>query len=172
MIENNNNLENLLRQFVEDKQAQQMKGDIQQADGLFDRYAAPSVEPGAIVRIQNRVRHQLTLSHRRHFYRQMIGAAAVIAIFLIGFLTLNSSPDTAVQTSPFKNLTAAEWRLHDTLRSMDQSFEEIEDELGSLTEKIDTLNTSTYEPVSPYQLELIELEDLESMTDSTEFWKG
>ncbi len=173
MKDNNQNLEHLLRQFVDNAEAEHMADDIRQADRLFDNYQAPSVQPETIAAVQLNVRRQLKHTRHMHRRRQWIGIAAVVAIFLIGLFVLNA-PDatTTSRQATFTTFKATEWGLNSNLHVMDQSLAEIENELGSLAETIEALDTGTYEPVNPLRLELIQLEEIEAMTSTTEFWKG
>ena len=172
MKDNHKNLEHLLRQFVDNAEAAHMADDIRRADRLFDTYQVPSVKPETIATVQFNVRRQLEHTRQVHRRRQWMSVAAVVAIFLIGWFIVNAPNTTTTGQASFDTLTTTEWRLNDNLHVMDQSLAEIENELGSLAETIEALDTGTYEPVNPLRLELIQLEEIEAMTDSTEFWKG
>lgn len=171
MKNKNEHLEQLLRQFVDQDQVRQMADDIHSGDRLFDAHPAPSVRPETLAAVQQNAQHQLRHTHRVHSRMQWVAAAAVVALLLAGLLALYT-PTNDLSPNPFGPLAAGEWHLNQNLGGMDQSLAEIENELSSLTEVIDTMDTGTYEPINPLQLEWIELEEIEAMASSTEFWKG
>ncbi len=184
MKHNNENLEQLLQQFVDETQAQKMMDDIHEADRLFDAHPAPAVDADTLEALRHSVRHQVKRHHRRHARRHWVGIAAIAAVLLVGLFTMYSGdPDSPIHTTtPIEKVAHAPagsmldvldvtpWALNDN--PLDALLAEIRSELGNLADAINTMDTGTYEPVNPLRFELIELEELEAVADSSEFWKG
>lgn len=169
MNRNDENLEQLLRQFVDQDQAQSMARDIEQADDLFAAHPAPLVSPQAVVRIQFQVQKQL--KHTRHTGITWIVAAGLAAILLMGLYSLLSQqmpmrpqPDSGpiAQTTPVR---------YNAFDMPDVAALEIENEISHLMEAIENISEPDDEPFNLIQINLTQLED-ELTSDSTEFWKG
>ena len=165
----NENLERLLRQFVDQAQAHQAAGDIEHADDIFDTNPAPSVSRETISQVKQKVQYQLEHAERIHSKIKWLSAAAVVAILLTGLLVLHSNTENFSET-PIHIAQNKIIRPGD-FDAADVSTTEIENEITRLLEAVENIGADPYEPVNTLQLNLTELEN-ELMADSTEFWKG
>lgn len=173
----NENLEQLLNQFVDQSRSQSMAEDIRQADRLMDRYPVGSVRPQTIEQIKQSVRHE-RLKHRR-LYSEIKWISSVAAIvFIVLFAGLyavfsGNENKTVVPEGGFAQAVAFKGYWSD-IPYEDSVVIEIDQELTNVAEMLDTVEMETFEPVHTIQVELIEMEldEIESLTENTEFWKG
>ncbi len=170
MNHKNENLEQLLRQFVNEAQARDMADDIRQADTLFEKYPAPSADRETIEAIHHNVGRQLELNRRLHTKLPYFSAAAVAVILLAGMLILRSDIKRMNNTHPLQAVAANEFWSE--LNSFETSMADIDSEISNLSETINTMDSGTFEPFNPLKLNITELDEIESITNSTEFWKG
>jgi hypothetical protein len=169
MNRNDENLEQLLRQFVDQDQAQSMAREIEQADDLFAAHPVPLVSPQAVVRIQFQVQKQL--KHKQHTGITWIVAAGLAAILMMGLYSLLSQ-QMPMSPRPDSGPIAQNIRTHYNAFNMpDAATLEIENEISHLMEAIENINEPDDEPFNLIQINLNQLED-ELTSGSTEFWKG
>lgn len=170
MNRNNENLEQLLRQFVDQTQARQMTEDIRQADTLFDANPAPSVSRETIARVKQNV--QCELKHAKHAAFKWVAAAGLAAIFLMGLHTILTDR-SELSPAPVKSRPIVQnIRNHRNVFYMiDGTAAEIENEMMRLQDAMRDLGAAPYEPVNPVQINLNQIE-YELTSDSTDFWKG
>ncbi len=171
MNHKNGNLEQSLQQFVNKAQARDMADDILQADSLFEDHPAPSVDRKTVNLIYQNVHHQLEQNRQLHKRLRWFSAAAVAVILLAGFLILQSDISRIHSKGPLQTADADIDQL-ETLYSFESSLADIDNEITLLSEEIDAIDTATFEPFNSLQLIMSELEEIESTTNSTEFWKG
>lgn len=163
--ESHENLEQLLRQFVDTAHARQMADDIAQGDRLFDSHSAPSVRDKTVKAICTNVTNQIRHEKHVHAHRRWAGIAAVAAMLLLGLLVLHTGNNRPYESHFF--VAAGEWPLNEQAALTD-----IESELSTLDETIGKMDNSTYEPVNPLRFDIVEIEEIEADTSNTEFWKG
>lgn len=164
--ESHDNLEQLLRQFVDPTQSRQMADDIDHGDRLFDAYSAPSIQAETLAAICSRLPGQYQHDKKIYARRRWAAIASVAAILLVGLLVLLTGNDDPYKPSFF--VAAGEWPL-----SEQTTLDDIQSELSTIDEAIGTMDTSsTYEPVNPLRFDIIEIEEIEADTSNAEFWKG
>lgn len=166
----NENLEQLLRQFIDESQAGPMAAEIERGDRLFDSHPAPAVSRRLQQAVCAGMHRQIQHEHRVHLYRRWFSIATVAALLMIGLFVLQSDNDRPFERpieKPYLAAAAGEWRLTEKVPLTD-----IQRELGRLSEEINTLDSKTYESVNPLRFDLLELEQIEAITSNTEFWKG
>jgi len=80
------NLNALLRQFVEDASADSMADDIRRGDDLLDRYPAPALSPKARARIRFRLETAQAGRRRTAMFgwATAVAAAVAVIVFLLG----------------------------------------------------------------------------------------
>ncbi len=168
MNRNNENLEQLLRQFVDPSQAHQMAEDIEQADRLFTAHPVPSVSGRTLSRIQKNVQKQSR--HIRHAGVAWIAAAGLAAVLLLGLYTLLNQ--TALQPESSSQPIAQNIRpQRNVFYVQEGSPADIEHEISRLLEAIQDASESSYESVNTIQKNLTQIEK-ELASDSQDFWKG
>lgn len=170
MNQKNENLEQLLRQFVNEAQARDMADDIRQVDILFENFPAPSAAGETIETIHHNVRRQLELNQRLHTKLRYFSAAAVAVILLAGMFILRSDFKRMNDMHPLQVAGANEFWSE--LNSFETSMADIDSQISNLSETINTMDSGAFEPFNPLKLDITELDKIESLTDSTEFWKG
>ena len=188
------NLDELIRRFVDDAEAETMAREIRRGDAMLDTFDSPEMCPEAADRIRRRLRqHRL----RRHRRRQAIGwaglATAGAAAMVLLFVGLGQRPQKPVESLPLVQhpvepppVEQPEMRpvdLHElpgvTLNLWedvpyveDQDFTAIKTELDDIATWIKRLgimdNTLPDKPV--INGETASQEDFK--IDLTEFWKG
>jgi len=106
------NLNDLLRQFLDSAQAKAAGEDIRAGERLLDACPAPTPSPETIVRIKGEVAATLARRHRiTLIFRRSLVAAAVIAFALIGLL--DRGPDDPTNAFQASILPAAIWDSED-----------------------------------------------------------
>ena len=173
MKNGNEKLERLLRQFMDESKAREAKDDLSFADRLFADSPVPALGPKALVSIQAKI--QRKLRHRRYlrFGKPALAVAAVVAVVLLaGLYTLYSESPTTYpgSFSARAGNTAALW--DDALYVVNLNADPIGKELADLTESIHAISKETYEPTDTFSADLLEFEEIESLTENTDFWKG
>lgn len=173
MKNKNETLDKLLRRFMDESQAREVKDDLSFADRLFSESPVPAVKSKTVVSIQSTVRHKLR--HRRYliFGKRLTTIAATIAVALLaGLYVLHSEGPTthpdflSVRTGNTDSL----W--NDALYAANLNADPIMKELAELTESIHSIGEETYEPADPFSDDLQEFEEIEFLTKNTDFWKG
>lgn len=156
-----------LRQFMDETQARQVQDDVAFADALFARVPVPSLRPKVLAAIETQVHRKL--KHRRHLHiaRKLASIAAVAAVVLLAGLHALYSPSNGFDT-PFVQATI--W--DDTLYAAALDADPIERELDDLVQSMHTFDDGIYEPADAFSPDLMELQEIESLTEDTDFWKG
>jgi hypothetical protein len=105
------NLNHLLRQFLDPDQAEAAGRDIRAGERLVDAHPAPLPSPDLVARIKGEIGATLARRHRIVLaFRRSLAAAAVIAFALIGLLNRGPTGPTVFQANI---LPAAIWDSDD-----------------------------------------------------------
>ncbi|MCI0499236.1 MAG: hypothetical protein L0Y36_06110 [Planctomycetales bacterium] len=163
-------LEQLLRQFMDDNRARQAADDFAEADRLFDASPAPAVRQEAVSAIQEKIRREAEHRRRRTAVMWRGCAAAVIAALLAGLYILYSANRVTNSPTPRLFATAVDW--NQCLYAKDSSLSQIEKDLQDVAESMQNLSIDAFKPVNTLSLDMMELDEIESQTQNTKFWKG
>jgi hypothetical protein len=161
------NLNDLLRQFLDPARVEAATEDIRTGERILDIHPAPAPSPEAIARIKNEFvarvarRHRIILTIRRS-----LAAAAVIAFALLGLL--HRSPTTENHGSQASILPPAIWDSTD-LASDDLDLVRLTTEVRQIETQLQALEAGEDEPGGNGNMEEIETE-LNQI--ETEFRKG
>lgn len=171
MNPDNENLEQLLRQFVDQTQTQQMAEDIRHADNLFDANPVPSVSRDTIARVKQNVHHEL--KHAKHAVFKWVATAGLAAILLMGLQTMLTTHRAEITKSPAQSQPIVQNTpsRSNAFYLSDRPAAEMENEMIRLQDAMQDLGAAPYEPVNPVQINLNQIEN-ELTSDSTDFWKG
>ena len=173
MKNKNETFNKLLRQFMDESQAHEVKNDLSFADRLFSESPVPAIKPKTVVSIQSKVRHKLRHQKYLIFGKRLTTLAAIIAVALLaGLYILHSeSPETYPRLSSARTgNTTSLWYY--ALYAVNLDADPIGKELTHLTESIHSIGEETYEPADPFSDDLQEFEEIEFLTKNTDFWKG
>lgn len=106
------NLNHLLRQYLDPTHAEAAARDIRTGERLLDLYPAPTPSPEIVARIKAEMATSLARRHRIALtFRRSLAAAAVIAFALIGLL--NRGPANPTNVSQAGILPTAIWDSKD-----------------------------------------------------------
>lgn len=166
-------LDALLRQFMDDEHVHDLKEDLSYADELFATYPTPDVRQSTIAAIQAKTTRKLR--HRRYLAisKQLAAVAAVLTIALLfgDYLVNTKNITTSSRRRHVVNVYDGEDLWGDALCVMDSTNDPIERELHELADSIRTVSLSTYGPADTFTMDVMELEEIESLADSDYFGK-
>jgi hypothetical protein len=187
-MKNNQDLEKLLSQFMDQPEVQQAADDIVAGDRLFERYPAPPVSQQALQRIRCDVAKRTRL--QRLFgglsFAGSAAAAAVIVFALLQGPRTNPVGNETIVASAHKPVSnpavAAPERPRDlpppavglwNRLASHELLHQIDRELTDVADSIDAIKSESYKGfVNTLKIDLLELEELELLTASSDFWKG
>lgn len=161
------NLNDLLRQFLDPAQAEAAGEDILAGERLLDACPAPSPSPETIARIKSEIRMTLARRHRIMLtFRRSLAAAAVIAFALIGLL--QRGPTGGPNVFQARLLPAAIWDSDDVAAG-DLDLARFTVEVRLIEAQLQALDAGEDEAagsgtVEEFERELKQIE--------TELWKG
>jgi uncharacterized membrane protein YccC len=154
------NLNHLLRQFLDPDQARTARDDIRAGDRLLDAWAAPSPSPETIARIKDEITVTLVKRHRMmSTLRRSLAAAAVLAFALLGLLY--RSPTTSPSAFEAGLLPAAIWESDD-IAADDLDLARVRAEVRQIEAQVQALDAGEDEPavgtVEDFERELTQIE--------------
>jgi hypothetical protein len=171
-MKTNENIELLLRQFMDQAAAEQAAQELHAGDRLFDEFPAPRPDAQTVEALRSKIRHELQKPHHASaVFSWLAMAAAIIIVFLAGVYTLAPKPLPKTVSSPPVYVASNSGNLwnqlssHATLLSIDR-------ELTDVAESIDAIESENKGTTNILTVDLLELEELELITLNTDFWKG
>jgi hypothetical protein len=172
MTKRNEELDQLLRQFMDETHAHQAWEELEAADRLFDAYPVPAVRRKTVIAIQENLRRQLNHwdSYIAWLWRISAVAAVVGAVLLAGIYFLHNSDRDVKPFMPGVFATALDW--NNNRYAEDSPLAKIENELQDVAESMQTLSVETFKPVNTLSQDMMELDEIELLANNTEFWKG
>ena len=165
----NEQLDDLLRQFMDDDHIHDLKEDLSYADKLFETHPVPAVRQETLVSIQKKVSRKLIVKHYWTAGKWIAVAAAIAVVALLSreqFVDTNHTPrsfSTAIQ----KNDDL--WR--DEFYVVNSQDDAIERELTELTNAVYTVRTEMYDSADTFSIDMMELDDIEHLTNNLSFGK-
>jgi hypothetical protein len=187
-MKSNEDLKQLLSQFLDEHDALHAAEDIDAGDRLFERYPAPTVTRQTIELVRSRVAAR-TRQQRLFGGLTFAGTAAAAAVVVWALLHAPQTPPENTPTqlasatrpvsspavlTPVKSqeLKTAAPDLWNRLASH-ESLHQIDRELTDVADSIEALDSEPYgEFVNTMKIDLLELEELELLTANSDFWKG
>jgi hypothetical protein len=161
------NLNELLRQFLDHAQAEATGRDILAGERLLDAHPAPMPSLETIARIRGEMAATMTRRHRILLtFRRSLAAAAVIAFALIGLLDRGPTGPTNVFEASI--LPAAIWDSDDVAAD-DLDLARFTAEVRQIEAQLQALDAGDDEAAGSGTLEELEKE-LRQI--ETELWKG
>ena len=103
MKQSDNNLDGLIREFVDDAEAQRLAEEIRLGDALIARYASPAMRPEARAQLRKQVKNDLSSHRRRAHWTGWAGAAAAVAAavaLVVVLIGTAERPQTAIDGAP------------------------------------------------------------------------
>lgn len=163
------NVEQLLRRFMDSSEAGQAACDLKEGDRLFGLYPAPAVSPKAIDAVQRRVRGHLRKHYQIRQFAATGSAAAVLAVIVLTGIYSLYIKDLQIrpQTNTFSHKTVDIWN---DLAFQDASM--IESELTDVAAMLDSIRSDGFDFIGSHSIDLMELEEIEIIASNTDFWKG
>lgn len=166
MKENRHQLETLLRCFYEEAQAAHFAEEIEAGEKLLAN-DSPLPRPEVLANIKQALRQRTAaLARRRHFYRQVLTAAAACLAAGVGLLWSlhRQSPDAiSVPTVTLQSSLVQDFFT-------DDSVSEISSKLDDITEQLHTDSSSN--KVDSWEAEINnEIEEMVVIAQA-DFWKG
>ena len=167
------NLDRLLRQFMDDSQVCEMESDLSFSDRLFSKSSVPTIKPKTLISIRSRVHRELRHQKYLVFGKQLAVIAAVVATALLAGLHILYPEGPATYPGlPSAQTVNVDPLWNDMLYAANLNADPIAKELADLTESIHSVGEETYEPRDRLLDDLLEFEEIESLTENTDFWKG
>ena len=168
MSEKNENLDELLGQFFDDKSSQEMRDDIRQGDKLLDGFSTPVVDENLIEVVKQRVqiaaREQHSKRTKRVFYR-----TAAVAVLLFGvMLGMQTITNKNTDTGPVLATAGADiWGDDDFGQDsrwgiLSAEIEELEGNIRNI--RLDQPGEHDSVDVTELEMEMVEI--------AGGFWKG
>lgn len=170
MIKKNENLEELLLQFMDRNQAIETAHEISDADRLFDLHPLPALSKDRLSSVQAKVCLVIEQRRRRALEIRWFAASAAAAVLLAGLYILNQADKSIPHDTSGYYAVALNWNR--ISRSDDSPLSRIENELRDVAESMKSLSEGTFKPVNTLSLDTMELDEIESLVRNTEFWKG
>ena len=177
MSNKNEQLEALLSQFMDASQARQFQDDLSQIDHLFRTHPVESLDANTLETVRTRV----FLALRHHRYWNMAKwyttvAAVVIGTMVAGLFVLYSPEpgSRTIATVPRPtNQTVQRQFWSDTLFAIAMENDPIEQELTEISKSIQSVRVAPYaESADTLTIDLQEIEEIDSLTEESNFWKG
>lgn len=173
MKNGNEQLEKLLRQFMDDDHVRNWKEDVAAADALFEKYPARSPEQQTIDDIKKRVHHAIKHRRRWNAAKWCTAVAAVVAAALLPGLLRLPTGSTPNQGAAPVAITGQDELWTDSLYALSVETDPIEREMAELLEFIQSDNLSgIYGPVNTINLDSQKIEEVESLAETATFRKG
>ncbi|MEN8126523.1 MAG: hypothetical protein ABFR90_01830 [Planctomycetota bacterium] len=154
-------LDALLRQFMDDDHAHDLKEDLSYADRVFAAYPVPAVQQRTLASIQAAIRRKLRRQKYRIAGKWLATAAAVLIAVLLSREHFTYTDN--VTTPPVLARSADLWS--DELYTVISQDEPIEQELSEIADSLRTVTMETYEPVDTLVIDMMELEEIETLTE-------
>lgn len=166
-------LDSLLLQFMNESQARQFQDDLAAVDDLFRTHPVRPVKENALETIRTRMLS--AAKHHRYWHVTKWCAAAAAVIIGAGLFVLSSPhavtrPVATVSEPVHPTVQSRFWS--DTLYAVVMETDPIELELADLTESIQSVRVDPYESTDAVTLDLLEIEEIESLTEKSNFWEG
>lgn len=169
MKESYKDIQELLERFLPAQQAGQMTDDIRQADKLLSSIPAVKVSDQALAAIRDRVGRRLAAGHTRtvHIriekYFAAIAAMVLIAVLAFVFFDINQRsgahlPQLAARMEIWNDNVTTDTKLTNQFDQLTSQFEKVNQ---TATEWLDENSNLT-----------VEVDNLEAVAMSTDFWKG
>jgi hypothetical protein len=157
MKESYEDIRKLLEQFMTAGQAGQMTDDIRRSDSLLSAVPAVKVSQETLAAIQHKVHRRIAARHAHILHQKYFAAAAaMILIAILSFVFLIDN----------KPLMAMDW--NDEL-SVDTK---LASQYDQLTGQMDKINQAATQWLDENSNLTVEVENLEQVASSTDFWKG
>jgi hypothetical protein len=163
----NDNLDRLLSKFYSADQAEEMKKDFAEADGLFEKFSAPKPSEQTIAEIKNRIAVGLSAQEHINWPAVLAKTAAVAAIIITAavLMTISSKPtdNQIAKTQP--DIQKIQLIDETDISVFETEIQHLRSELLAISYgEGNGTNGSLSDSVEEAELEIIE-------TDNT-FWKG
>ncbi|MHC4291823.1 MAG: hypothetical protein ACYSTR_06375 [Planctomycetota bacterium] len=167
MKNGNKQLDELLRQFMDDDHIRELKEDLSFADQLFAAYPVPDVHQETITSIQVKVRRKLRQQKYRAVAKWVTTAAAILLAVLLSREHLVNTENT---TEPFPTKIYSSQDLwKDELYVVNSQVDPIERELVELADSIRAVSLETYETTDSFSIDVMEIEEIEYLADNASF---
>lgn len=169
MKNGNEQLDNLLRQFMDETHLHDLKKDLAFADELFATHPSPPVRQQTLVLIQKRV-HRKLIQHR--FWVTGKWIAAVAAILMVSVLSRQhfiKTQDMPKRISRTIYYNPEIWR--DGTYVTNSQFDPIERELTELADALRAVSLKTYETTDTFSIDMMELDEIEHLADDASLGK-
>jgi hypothetical protein len=163
----NDNLNRLLSKFYSAQQAEEIKKDFADADGLFEKFSAPKLSEQTIAEIKNRIAARLLTQKHINWPAVLIKTAAVAAIIIIVavLVTIGSKPDD--------NRIAKTQPDIQKIQLIDETdISEFETELQLLRSELLAINYGETNGTNGSLSDSVEDAELEIIETDNTFWKG
>ena len=176
------NLNDLLRGFAGDAEAEAMAEDIRKGDALLDRFCAPALDTEALRRVRERLGRAAAPRYRRRLFLGWTSvAASVMAVMLVMFGLVDKPGTVQPEAKPVAQAPASEtlhtlpgfsFNLWDDTRQNDSAdaYAAIKEELDNIAASIEAARTDR--PVFGVDPFSNGDNDRDSTTITTDFWKG
>ncbi|MHC4386034.1 MAG: hypothetical protein ACYSUG_03485 [Planctomycetota bacterium] len=167
MKNGNKQLDELLRQFMDEDHIHELKEDLSFADQLFAAHPVPDVHQETIASIQVKVRRKLRQQRYRAIGKWVATAAAILLAVLLSREHLVNTENT---TEPFPTKIYSSQDLwKDELYVVNSQVDPIERELVELADSIRAVSLETYETTDSFSIDVMEIEEIEYLADNASF---
>lgn len=162
----NEDFERLFGEFVPKDEAQIASREVAEGLGLFLQYPAPEPDEDVLHRIQAEMSQALVRKRRAHAHRAVRYGAAVAAVIIAGLATFFFIPDHP----PVKvvDLGAVWWE-----DSESSAVSVLAEEVDGIVDEMIRVSRQEYDFSDIVSdIEKIEIEEMEYVANSDDFWKG
>jgi hypothetical protein len=167
MKESYEDIRKLLEQFTSGQEAGQMTDDIRQADALLSSVPAANISQETLAAIQDKVRRRLaarqTRTVRFQTERYFAAVAAMILIAVLAFVFYD------IHRRDMKTLPLIASKIWNDNLAADI---ELTNKFDQLTGQLDKVNQTGAQWLDENSNLAVEVDNLEAITMSTDFWKG
>ena len=167
MPDRNENIERLFAGFLGADEACEAARDVAEGLGLFSRHPAPEPDAQLLCRIKSQMSDEFARRQYSHRLWALRYASAVAAVIIVALATLFFVPDNPprriVDLGPFWGEGTAEGS---TVSALASQVDELIDEMIKISQQ-----EYDFEDLIP-EIDQIEIEELEYVANSDDFWKG
>jgi|GEM_PF-4455160 hypothetical protein len=171
MKENQQQLDTLLRQFVNEPAAREMAEDIRHMDNLLSSLASHKISQQTLSSVKTRVRQRLAEKHsnpvRWRMRLKLISAAAVI--LLVAGVAFFITP-RQTEISPPSPIVSYTW--NDGAESENDPVDSLLTRIEMAAGQLDSVHGQTSSWFEEDNSLTIEIQDAQTLVADTDYWKG
>jgi len=164
MKNGNEQLDRLLRQFMDENHIHDLKQDLSFADKLFAAHPVPAVRQETLTSIQNKIQRELI---QRRYWKAGKWVAAAAVILLVALLSSQHVVNIDNKTKSFSTkIYNGDDLWRDDFYVVNSDVDPIERELMELANSIHAVHLGTYNTTDTFSIDMMELQEIEDFTEN------